>query len=148
MTVREGELYYLPLSDLVKLLWVVDDDLDSHLHLGLLQAEVQASNLGVNDTLYHAFGKNTKSMFNRGNGKRIIKVDYTLQLDSMRTNKDIKIHVILLYYSIVWLESGATVYKLLCLCSFQSQCTVSHAYHCLRHQVRHSSKFKWEFNQL
>lgn len=47
--------YILPLSDLVKLLWVVDDDLDSHLHLGLLQAEVQASNLSVDDTFYHAF---------------------------------------------------------------------------------------------
>lgn len=59
---QEGEIYYyLPLSDLVKLLWVIDDDLDSHLHLGLLQAEVQASNLGVSDALYHAFGKTQKT---------------------------------------------------------------------------------------
>lgn len=50
---------FLPLSDLIKLFWVVDDDLDSHLHLGLLQAEVQASDLGVNNTLHHAW-KNTK----------------------------------------------------------------------------------------
>lgn len=49
----------LPLSDLVKLLWVADDDLNSHLHLGLLQTEVQASDLGVSETLYHAFWKNT-----------------------------------------------------------------------------------------
>lgn len=59
------------MSDLVKLLWVVDNNLDSHLHLGLLQAEVQASNLGVNDTLYHAFGKTQNSMFDRGNIQRI-----------------------------------------------------------------------------
>lgn len=62
VTVQEGR-NDLPLSDLVKLLWIVDNDLYSHLHLGLLQAEVQASNLGVNDALYHAFGKNTKQHF-------------------------------------------------------------------------------------
>lgn len=45
-----------PLSDLVKLLWVVNEDLDSHLHLGLLQAEVQAGNLSVDHTFHHAFG--------------------------------------------------------------------------------------------
>lgn len=85
VTVQEGEIYYQPLSDLVKLLGVVDDDLDSHLHLGLLQAEIQASDLGVSDALYHAFGKTQKSMFNGG----IIKIDHTLQLDSVRTNQDI-----------------------------------------------------------
>lgn len=55
------ENMHLPLSDLVKLLWVADDDLNSHFHLGLLQAEVQASNLGIGDTLYHAFWKNTRA---------------------------------------------------------------------------------------
>lgn len=55
--VEENNL--LPLSDLVKLLWVTDDDLNSHLHLGLLQAEVQASNLGIGNTLHHAFWINT-----------------------------------------------------------------------------------------
>lgn len=30
---------------------------------------------------------------------------------------------------------------------FQSHSALSHAYHCQRHQVRHCSKFKWEFNQ-
>ena len=49
-----------PLSDLVELLWVADNDLDSHLHFGFLETEVQASNLGVNNALYHAFGKNRK----------------------------------------------------------------------------------------
>lgn len=42
------------MSDLVELLWVVDDDLDSHLHLGLLQTEVQASDLGIDHTFDHA----------------------------------------------------------------------------------------------
>lgn len=58
MAVQEGEkkVSNVPLSDLVEFFWVTDDDLDSHLHLGLLQAEVQASNLGVGNTLYHAFG--------------------------------------------------------------------------------------------
>ncbi len=76
----------VPLSDLVKLLWVVDDDLDSHLHLGLLQAEVKASNLGIGNTLYHAFMKNkqTKSIS--------IKIDYTLQ-----NNQDKTANVILIW---------------------------------------------------
>ena len=45
----------LPLSDLVELLWVIDDDLDAHLHLCLLKAEVQAGDLGIGHTLHHAF---------------------------------------------------------------------------------------------
>lgn len=48
-------IYTLPLSDLVEFFRVVDDDLDAHLHLGLLQAEVQAGNLGVCNTLDHSF---------------------------------------------------------------------------------------------
>lgn len=51
---KEG-VWTLPLSDLVQLLRVVDDDLDAHLHLGLLQAEVQAGDLGVCDALDHPF---------------------------------------------------------------------------------------------
>lgn len=46
----------IPLSDLVEFFRVIDDDLDSHLHLGLLKAEVQTSDLGVGNTLDHAFG--------------------------------------------------------------------------------------------
>lgn len=42
-----------PLSDLVELLWVINNNLYTHLHFGLLQAEVQASDLGINDTLHH-----------------------------------------------------------------------------------------------
>lgn len=30
---------------------------------------------------------------------------------------------------------------------FLAMVTVSHAYHCIHHQERHSSKFKWESNQ-
>lgn len=48
-------VWTLPLPDLVQFLRVVDDDLDAHLHLGLLQAEVQAGNLGVCNTLDHSF---------------------------------------------------------------------------------------------
>lgn len=37
-------------------------------------------------------------MFIRGNVERIIKIDYTLQLDSMGTNQDIKIYFTLLLH--------------------------------------------------
>lgn len=49
-----GKKNYPPLPYLVELLWVVNNDLYSHLHFGLLQAEVQAGNLGINNTLHHA----------------------------------------------------------------------------------------------
>ena len=45
-----------PLSDQVELLRIVNDNLDTHLHFGLLQAEVEASYLGVGNTFYHSFG--------------------------------------------------------------------------------------------
>lgn len=58
MTAQESNIKasMIPLSDLVQLFWVTNNDLDSHLHLGLLQAEVQASNFGVGNTLDHACG--------------------------------------------------------------------------------------------
>lgn len=59
---------YQPLSDLVELLGVVDDDLDSHLHLGFLQAEVQACDLGVDYSLHHAFVMRQK---NKGQQQRM-----------------------------------------------------------------------------
>lgn len=42
-----------PLSDLVQLLRVGDDDLDAHFQLGLLEAEVQAGNFGIDNTFHH-----------------------------------------------------------------------------------------------
>lgn len=60
---QKSEVFHnLPLSDLVKLFWVVDNDLDSHLHFGFLQAEVQAGNLGIDNTLNHSFVKTQNSM--------------------------------------------------------------------------------------
>lgn len=139
--VKENSL--LPLSDLVELLWVTDDDLNSHLHLGLLQAEVQASNLGVGNTLYHAFWINTGTAC-----LKQFKIDYPGQL-YRQNNKDIKTcHFTLGCYSHVWLEKTCHSLQATVSVFLQSQCTFSHAYHCLRHKMRHSSKFKWEFNQL
>lgn len=42
-----------PLSDLVKLLGVSNDDLYTHFQLGLLQAKVQAGNFGIDNTFRH-----------------------------------------------------------------------------------------------
>lgn len=42
-----------PLSDLVKLLGVSNDDLYTHFQLGLLQAEVQAGDFGIDNPLRH-----------------------------------------------------------------------------------------------
>lgn len=47
-----------PLSDLVKLLWVSNDDLDTHFQLGLLEAEVQAGNFGIDNTFCHFYVEN------------------------------------------------------------------------------------------
>lgn len=44
-----------PLSDLVELLWVSNDDLDTHFQLGLLEAEVQARNFGIDNTFCHFY---------------------------------------------------------------------------------------------
>lgn len=44
-----------PLSDLVELLWVSNDDLDTHFQLGLLQAEVQAGNFGIDNPFCHFY---------------------------------------------------------------------------------------------
>lgn len=44
-----------PLSDLVELLWVSNDDLDTHFQLGLLQAEVQAGNFGIDNPFRHFY---------------------------------------------------------------------------------------------
>ena len=84
-----------PLSDLVKLLWVVNEDLDPHLHFGLLQAEVQASNLRIYDTLHHSFGSK-QCIFITGKTRRQQKQTshyetYVLQFNSSD-------------YSIVWPE--------------------------------------------
>lgn len=59
---NQSSVLHSPLSDLVKLLWVTDKDLDSHLHFGLLQTEVQASNLGIKDALYHAFRQTERNI--------------------------------------------------------------------------------------
>lgn len=59
-------IYNVPLSDLVQFLWVVDDDLDPHLHFGLLQAEVQAGYLSIYNTLHHFCGY-TKQAFDGRN---------------------------------------------------------------------------------
>lgn len=47
-----------PLPDLVQLLWVSDDDLDTHFQLGLLEAEVQAGNFGIDNTFCHFYMEN------------------------------------------------------------------------------------------
>lgn len=141
-------LHNEPLSDLVKLLWVVNDDLNSHLHLALLQAEVQARNLGVDHSLHHAFGPKNR-LFNMANTYRTISIHYTKQFQQA-LQKRTETNVPLLQADILLSgkKRGATVYKVLRLYPFQSQCALSHAYHCVRHQPRHSSKFKWECIQL
>lgn len=47
-----------PLSDLVELLGVSNDDLNTHFQLGLLEAKVQAGNFGIDDSFCHFYVEN------------------------------------------------------------------------------------------
>lgn len=93
-----------PLSDLVELLWVSNDDLDTHFQLGLLEAEVQAGNFGIDDTFCHFYVENkqrVKYLF--AVTKHYVKAWWLtiLQLSGQKRNE--------------------TVYKLLSLCSLKAR---------------------------
>lgn len=53
-----------PLSDLVELLGVSNDNLDAHFQLGLLEAEVQAGDFGIDDTFCHFYVENKQRVEN------------------------------------------------------------------------------------
>lgn len=53
-----------PLSDLVELLGVSNDNLDAHFQFGLLEAEVQAGDFGIDDTFCHFYAENKQRVKN------------------------------------------------------------------------------------
>lgn len=118
-----------PLSDLVELLGISNDNLDAHFQLGLLEAEVQAGDFGIDDTFCHFYVENKQRVKNLFSVTKplceSVVINNPIQLFGQRRNE--------------------TVDKRLSLRS-RGQGSLSHAYHCLYHDIRHSSKMKWEFN--